>query len=228
MRKFTDPRLVVATHNTGKLLEIADLLKPYGVELSSNADHGLPEPEETETTFVGNARIKAHAAARATGLPALADDSGIEIDGLGGAPGVYTADWAETPNGRDFVMAMTRSWDELEAASASEPRTARFCSTLVLAWPDGHDEVFAGVMAGQIVWPMRGDQGHGYDPIFQPEGYDVTFGEMDRWEKNKISHRADAFAKLVAGCFARRLGKRRFWPVYSLAVLSGKMPLLRF
>jgi XTP/dITP diphosphohydrolase len=202
MRKFTDPRLVVATHNTGKLLEIADLLKPYGVELSSNADHGLPEPEETETTFVGNARIKAHAAARATGLPALADDSGIEIDGLGGAPGVYTADWAETPNGRDFVMAMTRSWDELEAASASEPRTARFCSTLVLAWPDGHDEVFAGVMAGQIVWPMRGDQGHGYDPIFQPEGYDVTFGEMDRWEKNKISHRADAFAKLVAVCFA--------------------------
>ena len=202
MRKFTDPRLVVATHNTGKLLEIADLLKPYGVELSSNADHGLPEPEETETTFVGNARIKAHAAARATGLPALADDSGIEIDGLGGAPGVYTADWAETPNGRDFVMAMTRSWDKLEAASASEPRTARFCSTLVLAWPDGHDEVFAGVMAGQIVWPMRGDQGHGYDPIFQPEGYDVTFGEMNRWEKNKISHRADAFAKLVAGCFA--------------------------
>ena len=202
MRKFTDPRLVVATHNTGKLLEIADLLKPYGVELSSNADHGLREPEETETTFVGNARIKAHAAARATGLPALADDSGIEIDGLGGAPGVYTADWAETPNGRDFVMAMTRSWDELEAASASEPRTARFCSTLVLAWPDGHDEVFAGVMAGQIVWPMRGDQGYGYDPIFQPEGYDVTFGEMDRWEKNKISHRADAFAKLVAGCFA--------------------------
>ena len=202
MRKFTDPRLVVATHNTGKLVEIADLLKPYGVELSSNADHGLPEPEETETTFVGNARIKAHAAARATGLPALADDSGIEIDGLGGAPGVYTADWAETPNGRDFVMAMTRSWNELEAASASEPRTARFCSTLVLAWPDGHDEVFAGVMAGQIVWPMRGDQGHGYDPIFQPEGYDVTFGEIDRWEKNKISHRADAFAKLVAGCFA--------------------------
>lgn len=202
MRKFTDPRLVVATHNTGKLLEIADLLKPYGVELSSNADHGLPEPEETETTFVGNARIKAHAAARATGLPALADDSGIEIDGLGGAPGVYTADWAETPNGRDFVMAMTRSWNELEAASAPEPRTARFCSTLVLAWPDGHDEVFAGVMAGQIVWPMRGDQGHGYDPIFQPEGYDVTFGEIDRWEKNKISHRADAFAKLVAGCFA--------------------------
>ena len=145
MRKFTDPRLVVATHNAGKLVEIADLLKPYAVELSSNADHGLPEPEETETTFVGNARIKAHAAAKATGLPALADDSGIEIDGLGGAPGVYTADWAETPNGRDFVMAMTRSWNELEAVNAPEPRTARFCSTLVLAWPDGHDEVFAEI-----------------------------------------------------------------------------------
>ncbi|MFT5065982.1 MAG: XTP/dITP diphosphohydrolase [Yoonia sp.] len=202
MRKFIEPRLVVATHNNGKLEEIADLLRPYRVVLSSNADHGLPEPEETETTFVGNARIKAHAAAKATELPALADDSGIEIDGLGGAPGVYTADWAETPNGRDFVMAMTRSWKELEAVNTPEPRTAQFCSTLVLAWPDGHDEVFAGVMAGRIVWPMRGDQGHGYDPIFQPEGYDVTFGEMDRWEKNKISHRADAFTKLVAGCFA--------------------------
>ena len=202
MRKFTEPHLVVATHNIGKLEEIADLLKPYNVALSSNADHGLPEPDETEMTFVGNARIKAHAAAKSTGLPALADDSGIEIDGLGGAPGVYTADWAETPNGRDFVMAMTRSWNELEAVDAPQPRTARFCSTLVLAWPDGHDEVFAGVMSGQIVWPMRGDQGHGYDPIFQPDGYEITFGEMDRWEKNKISHRADAFSKLVAVCFA--------------------------
>mgnify|MGYP003670612692 FL=1 len=199
MRRFDGKELVVATHNSGKLDEIQALLRPFGITLSSNADHGLPEPEETETTFAGNARIKAHAAAKATGLPALADDS--EIDGLGGAPGVYTADWAETPDGRDFVMAMTRSWHELEAANAPQPRTARFCCTLVLAWPDGHDEVFAGVMAGQIVWPMRGDQGHGYDPIFQPEGYDITFGEMDRWEKNKISHRADAFAKLVAGCF---------------------------
>ena len=202
MRRFDGKELIVATHNSGKLEEIQALLRPFGVILSSNADHGLPEPEETEATFVGNARIKAHAAAKATGLPALADDSGIEIDGLGGAPGVYTADWAETPNGRDFVMAMTRSWHELEAVNAPKPRTARFCCTLVLAWPDGHDEVFAGVMEGQIVWPMRGDQGHGYDPIFQPEGYAITFGEMDRWEKNKISHRADAFAKLVAGCFA--------------------------
>lgn len=202
MRKFDGTELVVATHNTGKLEEIADLLSPFGIKISSNADHGLPEPEETEATFVGNARIKAHAAAKATGLPALADDSGIEVDGLDGAPGVHTADWSETPQGRDFVLAMTRTWDELEGRNAPYPRTGRFCCTLVLAWPDGHDEVFPGVMEGQIVWPMRGDQGHGYDPIFQPVGFDVTFGEMDRWEKNKISHRADAFAKLVKGCFA--------------------------
>lgn len=202
MRKFTDPKLVIATHNDGKLQEIADLLKLFKVQLSSNTDHGLAEPDETETTFVGNARIKAHAACKATGIPALADDSGIEIDGLGGAPGVYTADWAETPNGRDFEIAMAKSWRALEAVNAPMPRTARFCCTLVLAWPDGHDEVFAGVMPGQIVWPMRGSQGHGYDPIFQPDEYDITFGEMDRWEKNKISHRADAFSKLVEGCFA--------------------------
>ncbi|MBR2574073.1 MAG: RdgB/HAM1 family non-canonical purine NTP pyrophosphatase [Loktanella sp.] len=201
MRRFAGDHLLVATHNKGKLEEIADLLAPFGVTLSSNADHGLPEPAETETTFAGNARIKAHAAAQATGLPALSDDSGITIDGLGGAPGVYTADWAETPQGRDFGMAMERAWAELEAASTPFPRLAQFRCTLVLAWPDGHDAVFEGVMAGQIVWPMRGDQGHGYDPIFQPEGYTQTFGEMDRWEKNKISHRADAFAKLIAGCF---------------------------
>jgi XTP/dITP diphosphohydrolase len=196
MRMFTGKTLLIATHNSGKLEEIADLLSPFEMTCTSNADHGLPEPEETETTFVGNARIKAHAAARATGLPALADDSGITIDGLGGAPGVYTADWAETPAGRDFTMAMTRAWTELEAAEAPFPRTAQFNCTFVLAWPDGHDEVFEGIMAGQIVWPMRGDQGHGYDPIFQPDGHAQTFGEMDRWEKNRISHRADAFEKL--------------------------------
>jgi XTP/dITP diphosphohydrolase len=197
MRRFSDQSLLVATHNQGKLEEIMDLLKPYGTVVTSAKDHNLPEPEETGTTFVENARIKAHAAASAIGIPALADDSGIEIDGLDGAPGVYTADWSETPNGRDFVMAMTRAHQELLTRVIPTPWTARFCSTLVLAWPDGHDEVFPGVMEGQIVWPMRGEQGHGYDPIFQPEGYDITFGEMDRWEKNKISHRADAFAKLV-------------------------------
>lgn len=198
MRKFTGDTLLVATHNQGKLEEFAHLLDPLGIAVTSAKDHGLPEPAETGTTFVENARIKAHAAAKATGLPALSDDSGIAIDALDGAPGVYTADWAETPAGRDFVMAMTRAHDELEKLAAPFPRTARFCCTLVLAWPDGHDEVFPGVMEGEIVWPMRGDQGHGYDPIFQPAGYTLTFGEMDRWEKNRISHRADAFRKLVA------------------------------
>jgi XTP/dITP diphosphohydrolase len=201
MRKFTGEKLVVATHNKGKQEEISDLLSPFGITVLSAAELGLAEPVETESTFVGNARIKAHAAAKATGLPALADDSGITVDGLGGAPGVYTADWAETPAGRDFVMAMGKTWEALEAAKAPYPRLAQFRCTLVLAWPDGQDEVFEGVMPGQVVWPMRGDQGHGYDPIFQPDGYDVTFGEMNRWEKNKISHRADAFRKLVAGCF---------------------------
>ncbi|ETA52992.1 RdgB/HAM1 family non-canonical purine NTP pyrophosphatase [Ponticoccus alexandrii] len=201
-RRFEGDRLLVATHNKGKLEEIADLLKPYGVTVVGAAEMDLPEPVEDGTTFVENARIKAHAAARATGLPALSDDSGIEIDALDKAPGVYTADWAETPNGRDFVMAMTKSHDKLVQSGAPQPWTARFCCTLVLAWPDGHDEVFPGVMEGQVVWPMRGDQGHGYDPIFQPRGYDVTFGEMDRWQKNRISHRADAFRKFVAGCFA--------------------------
>lgn len=201
MRKFVGDRLLVATHNAGKLEEIADLLRPYGVQVVGAAEMDLPEPAETEDNFVGNARIKAHAAAQATGLPALADDSGIAIDALNGAPGVYTADWAETPQGRDFVMAMSRAHNALEDANAPHPRTAQFCCTLVLAWPDGHDEVFEGVMKGQVVWPMRGEQGHGYDPIFQPEGYQITFGEMDRWEKNSISHRADAFKKLVAGCF---------------------------
>lgn len=202
MRTFSGDRLVVATHNTGKLEEISALLEPFSVTVISAGALGLTEPVETENTFIGNARIKAHFAAKASGLPALADDSGITVDALGGAPGVYTADWAETSTGRDFVMGMERTWRELEAVSAPHPRRAQFRCTLVMAWPDGHDEVFEGVMPGQVVWPMRGDQGHGYDPIFQPDGFDVTFGEMDRWEKNRISHRADAFRKLVAGCFA--------------------------
>nr|WP_152826975.1 RdgB/HAM1 family non-canonical purine NTP pyrophosphatase [Fertoeibacter niger] len=193
--------MLVATHNRGKLEEIAKLLETFGIAVTAAGEMGLPEPVETESTFVGNARIKAHAAAKATGLPALADDSGISIDALDGAPGVYTADWAETPQGRDFVMAMHKTWALLESQDAPLPRLAQFRCTLVLAWPDGHDEVFEGVMPGQVVWPMRGDQGHGYDPIFQPDGFDVTFGEMDRWQKNQISHRADAFRKLVQGCF---------------------------
>ena len=196
MRKFSDKTLLVATHNQGKLEEVADLLSDFGIDVVGAAEKGLPEPEETGTTFVENARIKAHAAAKATGLPALSDDSGIEVDALDGAPGVYTADWAETPGGRDFLMAMTRTHNELEARDAQYPRTARFCCTFVLAWPDGHDEVFPGTVEGHLVWPLRGDKGHGYDPMFQPIGYTETFGEMDRWEKNRISHRADAFEKL--------------------------------
>jgi XTP/dITP diphosphohydrolase len=201
MRRFEGGALVVATHNRGKLEEIAALLAPFGVTVTSNADHGLPEPEENEETFAGNAAIKARAAARATGLPALADDSGLEIDGLDGAPGVRTADWAETGSGRDFGVAMERVWRELMARGAPEPWRARFRCALVLCWPDGHEELFEGRAEGRIVWPGRGTQGHGYDPIFQPEGFAQTFGEMDRWEKNRMSHRGDAFAKLVAGCF---------------------------
>ena len=201
-QRFSGTQLLVASHNKGKLEEIARLLLPYGVAAISAADLGLPEPAETENTFVGNARIKAHAAAQATGLPALSDDSGIEVQALGNAPGVYTADWAETPEGRDYNLAMTKTWSMLEAANAPFPRRARFCCTLVMAWPDGHDDVFEGSMAGRVVWPMRGNQGHGYDPIFQPDGFDMTFGEMDRWQKNEISHRAEAFRNLVKGCFA--------------------------
>ncbi len=196
-RKFTEDKLLFATHNAGKLDEMAAMLRPLGITCVGAAEMNLPEPEETETTFVGNARIKAHAAAKATGLIALSDDSGIEVDGLNGAPGVYTADWAETPNGRDFEMAMTRTWDALEAANAPYPRSARFCSTLVMAWPDGHDEIFSGTVEGEVVWPMRGAQGHGYDPMFVPSGYDITFAEMDADHKNRISHRADAFEKLL-------------------------------
>lgn len=202
-RRFSGGRLVVATHNRGKLEEISALLAAFPVEVVSAADLGLPEPEETEETFVGNARIKAHAAAAASGLPALADDSGIEVDALGGAPGVRTADWAMLPEGgRDFGMAMRRTWTEIVAAGSPAPHTARFRCTLVLAWPDGHDEVFEGSVEGECVWPMRGDNGHGYDPMFQPLGHAVTFGQMEPAEKNAMSHRAVAFDRLVEGCFA--------------------------
>lgn len=201
MRKFDGTELVIASHNAGKLREIAELLRPFGINVSSAADHGLDEPEETEESFVGNARIKAHYAASATGLPALSDDSGITVDALEGAPGVHTADWAETPSGRDFPMAMTKVWDMLEARNAPTPRTAAFNCTLVLAWPDGHDEVFEGKVSGQVVWPMRGEQGFGFDPVFLPDGETETFGEMDPARKHEMSHRADAFRKLVNGCF---------------------------
>ncbi len=198
MRAFTEKKLLVATHNKGKLEEIRAMMAPHGIEVTSAGEMGLPEPAETEDSFIGNARIKARAASEATGLPVLADDSGITIDGLNGAPGVYTADWAETPAGRDFMKAMTRAWTELEAKSAPEPRTAQFRATLILMWPDGHEEVFEGVAPGHLVWPPRGPHGHGYDPMFVPDGYDQTFAEMPAEQKNRISHRADAFRKLEA------------------------------
>jgi XTP/dITP diphosphohydrolase len=200
-RRFDSDRILVATHNAGKLEEMRALFAPHGVQVVGAADMALAEPEETEDSFVGNARIKARAAVAATGLPALADDSGIEVEALNGAPGVLTADWAETPQGRDFVMAMTKTHTMLEAIRAPYPRRARFRATLVLAWPDGHEEIFEGRVDGMLVWPMRGATGHGYDPMFQPDGHSQTFAEMDPEEKNRISHRADAFAKLIAGCF---------------------------
>lgn len=200
-RRFDGDQILVATHNAGKLEEMTELFAPYGVRVIGAAEMNLPEPDETETTFAGNARIKALAAVQATGLPALSDDSGIEVAALGGRPGVYTADWAETPTGRDFMMAMERTHSELEAINAQQPRYARFCSTLVLAWPDGHEEIFEGTVEGTLVWPVRGTLGHGYDPMFQPLGHDRTFAEMTHDEKNAISHRADSFKKLIAGCF---------------------------
>ena len=181
---------------------MADLFAPFGVSVIGAAEKGLEEPEETEATFLGNARIKARAASQATGLPVLADDSGIEVEALDGAPGVYTADWAETPNGRDFMMAMRRTHSELLAKGEEEPWKARFCATLVLLWPDGTEAVFEGYANGTLVWPVRGASGHGYDPMFVPDGYEETFAEMSAEQKNKISHRADAFAKLIEGCFA--------------------------
>ncbi len=188
--------LVIASHNAGKISEIAPLLAPFGITATSAADYGLIEPEETEDNFIGNARIKAHFAAKETGLPALADDSGICIDALDGAPGVYTADWAETPNGRDFVVAMQITHDKLEAINAPHPRSCAFWCTLCLAWPDGRDMIFEGQVFGRFDWPMRGDLGFGYDPIFIPDGFDETFGQMNPAQKHKMSHRAVAFEKL--------------------------------
>ncbi|MBY0562718.1 MAG: RdgB/HAM1 family non-canonical purine NTP pyrophosphatase [Hyphomonadaceae bacterium] len=187
-------RLVVASHNPGKVREIASLLAPFGVEAVSAAELGLPEPEETETTFAGNAALKARAAAAASGLPALADDSGLEVFALGGDPGVYSARWAGPA--KDFRVAMERVWSELQARGASD-LSARFVCALALAAPDGAVEVFEGEARGSIVWPPRGDKGFGYDPIFLPRGGERTFGEMTHEEKLPLTHRARAFEKLL-------------------------------
>lgn len=196
---MTLSRLLVATHNAGKLDEFRQLLGPRGIDVTGVADLNLPEPVETGTTFLENARIKAQAALLATGLPALSDDSGLEVDGLDGAPGVYTADWAEGPDGRDFLRAMTRVHDELLARGAAPPWTARFRCTLVLLEPDGAERVFDGTVEGELVWPIRGAQGHGFDPMFVPEGGTLTFAEMTVDAKNAISHRARALRAFLAG-----------------------------
>ena len=186
-------RLVVATHNPGKVWEINKLIEPYGLAAVSAGELGLSEPEETETTFEGNARLKALFAAKASGLPALADDSGIEIDALGGAPGVYTADWAGP--GRDFSIAMQRVHDELieRLDWKGGPLRANFISALCLTWPDGETRIFEGKVYGHVVWPPRGGNGFGYDPMFIADGQEQTFGEMEPASKYAISHRTRAF-----------------------------------
>lgn len=199
-RKLGDT-LLFATHNAGKLEEMRALLAPHGVTIVSAAELGLPEPEETEDSFVGNARIKAHSAAKATGLVALSDDSGLCVDALEGAPGVFTADWAEGPGGRDFGKAMSRTHDALLARGAGRPWAASFVCVLVLAWPDGGELVFEGAIAGHLTWPIRGEEGHGYDPMFVPVGHDVTFAEMPKALKNSMSHRSKALSALLAECF---------------------------
>ncbi|MBI1364499.1 MAG: RdgB/HAM1 family non-canonical purine NTP pyrophosphatase [Alphaproteobacteria bacterium] len=195
-RKLAPGRLVVASHNAGKVREINELLKGRGVEAIAAGALGLKEPEETESTFAGNALLKARAAARASGLPALADDSGLEVAALGGAPGVYSARWAG--EARDFRAAMARVEQELAGAA---DRSARFVCALALAWPDGAEAVFEGEVRGALVFPPRGEQGFGYDPIFLPTGERETFGEMAPARKHAMSHRADAFRKLVEACF---------------------------
>ena len=198
-RKLAPGQLVIASHNEGKVREINELLRPLGIAAVSAGALALPVPVEDENSFMGNAAIKALAAARSSGLPALADDSGMEVAALGGRPGVHTADWAETPAGRDFYLAMERVRLEL-ARSGSDDRSARFVCCLALAWPDGHTESFLGSVAGSLVFPPRGTMGFGFDPIFVPQGHDKTFAELDPATKHAISHRADAFRKLVAAC----------------------------
>ena len=210
MRKLDKGKLVIASHNQGKVREIRDLLGPYGIEPVSAAELDLPEPDEIGVDFIENADLKARQAADLSGLPALADDSGLCVEALGGRPGIFSARWAYSdlsvpPEGdagelqgtRDFGLAMRRVWDEIEALGPDASRNAWFVCALALVWPDGQAEWFEGRVDGTLVWPPRGDKGFGYDPMFVPAGRDVTFGEMDPGEKHRISHRADAFRKLV-------------------------------
>ena len=201
LRKFDQSTLVIASHNAGKVREIGDLLRPFDLKVVSAATLGVVEPEETEETFIGNASLKALHTAVATGLPSLADDSGLAVTALGGRPGVHTAPYAETaPGVRDFAYGMAKLEQEM---TGLEDRRAQFICVLALAWPDDHMEVFEGAVAGSLTFPPQGDKGFGFDPVFIPEGHEVTFAQMDPAAKHAMSHRADAFAKLVAGCFAR-------------------------
>jgi len=197
-------KLVVASHNPGKIREINDLIRPYGMSAVSAGELGISEPEETETTFAGNARLKALHSARASGLPALSDDSGLEVEALGGDPGVYSARWAGAA--KDFNYAMQRVEQALQEKLAYDPesRRANFTAALCLAWPDGETEVFEGKVYGNLVWPPRGENGFGYDPMFLPDEGELTFGEMEPAEKHAISHRARAFALFVAACLDKR------------------------
>ena len=198
MREIGD-RLVIATHNLGKLREIAALIEPLGIACVGAEELGLPEPEEIGNTFADNADQKAREAADLSGFPALADDSGLSVDALHGLPGIFSARWAEDSDGkRDWMRAMKRVWTDIEVAGPDASRDAHFACALSLAWPnDGQIETFEGRVDGKLVWPPRGDRGFGYDPMFVPAGHEQTFGEMDPAEKHKISHRADAFRKLV-------------------------------
>lgn len=195
-RQFDGYKLVIASHNKGKVREIGELLAPFGVETISADDLGLPEPVEDGLTFIANAEIKALAAATAAGLPALADDSGLEVAALDGEPGIYSARWAGPS--KDFAVAMGVVNEKL---CGTNNKAANFTCALTLAWPDGHTESFEGKVFGSLTWPMRGEKGFGYDPVFIPEGHTVTFAEMDPAEKHAMSHRASAFKQLINACF---------------------------
>ena len=195
-RLFNEPELIIATHNPGKLREIAQLFEPFGVQVLSAGELGLPEPMEDGLTFIANAEVKARAAVEDSGKPAVSDDSGLVVPALGGDPGIYSARWAGP--GKNFNVAMKRVQNEL----GNKDRGAYFVAALALAWPDGHIEMFEGTVHGTLVWPPRGDLGFGYDPMFQPNGYNITFGEFEPSAKHAISHRADAFNQLVTACFA--------------------------
>lgn len=200
-RTLRGQKLLIATHNGGKLEEFRELLGPHGVEVVSAGELGLPEPDETENTFIGNARIKARSAMAATGITTLADDSGLSVDALGGAPGVYTADWAGPS--RDWMMAMRTVEEKLQAAGATTPtqRTAQFNCTLLVLWPDGEERIYVGKAPGHLTWPPKGAFGHGYDPVFVPDGSGLSFGQMSHDEKNRISHRARALDLMLRDLF---------------------------